>query len=374
MPMKTNDRNYGIDLLRIVAIFMIVMLHLNNHAGIMVSTVKGTVNHNISWFIHIAVYCGANCYALISGYVGVKAKTKYANIIYLYLQVVFYLLVSGVLFYYLKPGSMETKYLVERLMPVHYNYYWYFTAYFGMFFFIPFMNKLLLALNKKQLKGLMLTIFVLFSLRPSALLMDRFRLEKGYSLLWLAALYLIGGCIKLLELEKKINKTWLLIMYFMAVMLTYACNNLEGINRESFLFSYTSPTVLISAIALLMLFAKAKIKHIGKKIIGFFAPLTFGVYLIHTEPLIWNHIIAGKLTQFGQAAPLLFFLYWILAAMILWFVCAIIDYIRLLIFKLLHIRQIATFLEKLGKKIAFEIIGERTDGVSEVESDSELVA
>lgn len=45
----SNERNYGIDLLRIVAIFMILMLHLNNHAGIMGSTVKGTINHNISW-------------------------------------------------------------------------------------------------------------------------------------------------------------------------------------------------------------------------------------------------------------------------------------------------------------------------------------
>lgn len=259
-------------------------------------------------------------------------------------------------------------------MPVHYNYYWYFTAYFGMFFFIPFMNKLLVSLNKKQAKVLVLTIFMLFSLRPAALLVDRFRLEKGYSLLWLASLYLIGGCIRILELEKKINKTWLLIIYWGTVLLTYACNNMEGVNRESFLFSYTSPTILISACTLVILFAKLKVKVIGKKLIGFFAPLTFGIYLIHTEPLIWNHILAGKLTRFGQAPAIPFILHWVLSAIILMLVCAIIDYLRLLIFKLLHIKQLAGFFETLGKGIVLEIIGEKSEEAKEAELHPENVA
>ena len=51
--------------------------------------------------------------------------------------------------------------------------------------------------------------------------------------------------------------------------------------------NYTSPTIIFAAIFLFLAFSNIKIKHIFvKKTIQILSPLTLGVFIIHTEPLI----------------------------------------------------------------------------------------
>ena len=70
MEQLTAKRNYGIDALRIVSMFMIVILHTLGHGGILSSV-----------SIFSGKYCAVNCYALISGYVGINSKYRYSKII-----------------------------------------------------------------------------------------------------------------------------------------------------------------------------------------------------------------------------------------------------------------------------------------------------
>lgn len=77
-------RNYGIDLLRIVAMYMIVLDHCLLLGGVITKATQigiGSINYDISWLLDTLCYCAVNCYALISGYVGVKSKFKLQNII-----------------------------------------------------------------------------------------------------------------------------------------------------------------------------------------------------------------------------------------------------------------------------------------------------
>ena len=70
-------RNYGIDLLRIVAMYMIVLYHCLLLGGVITKATQigiGSINYDISWLLDTLCYCAVNCYALISGYVGVKSK------------------------------------------------------------------------------------------------------------------------------------------------------------------------------------------------------------------------------------------------------------------------------------------------------------
>ena len=74
---QTKERNYGIDLLRIVSMFLVCILHVLGHGGILNNTTENTVNYNVAWIMNISAYCAVNCYALISGYVGIKSKFKF---------------------------------------------------------------------------------------------------------------------------------------------------------------------------------------------------------------------------------------------------------------------------------------------------------
>lgn len=66
-----KSRNYGIDLLRIVSMFMICILHVIGVWGGEASATL-SLNYNIAWLIECACDCAVNAFALISGYVGIK--------------------------------------------------------------------------------------------------------------------------------------------------------------------------------------------------------------------------------------------------------------------------------------------------------------
>ena len=72
-----RERNYGIDLLRIVSMLMVVVLHVLGQGGVLKTSTPLSIGYSVAWILEIAAYCAVNCYALISGYVGVNSKFKY---------------------------------------------------------------------------------------------------------------------------------------------------------------------------------------------------------------------------------------------------------------------------------------------------------
>ena len=78
-----KERNYGIDLLRIVSMIMVVTLHIMNAGGVLGATERMSAKYELASLLQIMTYCAVNCYALISGYVGVNSKFKISNILFL---------------------------------------------------------------------------------------------------------------------------------------------------------------------------------------------------------------------------------------------------------------------------------------------------
>ncbi|MBQ3005393.1 MAG: acyltransferase, partial [Clostridia bacterium] len=94
-----KERNYGIDLLRIVSMLMVVTLHTLNFGGILHNVEPFSFKYYFNWFLYLGAYCAVNCYGLIAGYVGYGSKSKYSNLINLYLQTLFYSLFSAILYF-----------------------------------------------------------------------------------------------------------------------------------------------------------------------------------------------------------------------------------------------------------------------------------
>ena len=205
---NTSEHNYGIDILRIVAMTMVVTLHVLERGGILGSVAVGTVQFGLVWFLEIASYCAVNCYALISGYVGVNAKYKISNIVLLWLRVVFYTIIFSVIFKLLYSDSMGAGQFALSFFPVLSNQYWYFTSYFILFLFIPFLNAALLNLNKKQTWFLIAFLVIAVCItKPFTTIFsgDIFSLNEGYSAFWLIILYIIGGYIRIYGFMKRIK-------------------------------------------------------------------------------------------------------------------------------------------------------------------------
>lgn len=354
----SKGRNYGIDLLRIVSMLMVVILHVLGQGGILKTAETLSAQYEIAWFLEILCYCAVNCYALISGYVGVEANYKYSNIAYIWLQVVFY--GAGIAFIgALISPKIYLNAVFEGITPVSHNLYWYFTAYFCVFLFIPALNKLLNALNEKQLKVLGITIFLLFSILQIVAAKEIFYTNRGYSALWLALLYMLGGIMKKTNLFKNISSKALVAIFFGSAAITWAekfvvekINMASGTDElKNALVSYISPTIVLCAVMLVAVFSRLNVTGILRKITIFLAPLSFGVYLIHVQKQVWRYLLKDSFEGYAQMHWAVLPFAVIGAALAIFIVCALIDYLRDRIFKLLKIKELLLKLENkfLGK-------------------------
>ena len=348
-----SKRNYGIDLLRVVSMLMVVVLHVLGHGGILKNTAVLSFRYEAAWFLEIAAYCAVNCYALISGYVGVNSKFKYTNIFYIWLQVAFYNVIINLVGAVLLP-NMGVKEVIKAFLPVSYRIYWYFTAYFCMFFFLPIINKGLNSLTKKQLLALTGAIFALFCLISLIPKRDVFASNNGYSAIWLLSLYIFGGAIKKADLFKKVKAYVMLLMYFVMIILTWLYKlyvdyhnlNFQSQKIENLLVKYTSPTILLAAIFLVAFFSKLKVAPLWAKVIGVIAPVSFGVYLIHENPVTSNNIISKIFVDFSKFGPIKLVLCVLGSAIAIYIICGLIDYLRERLFNLLRVKKFLSWLEK----------------------------
>lgn len=255
----TKERNVGIEALRLLSMWMVVVLHCLGHGGILNNLVEFSPNSCIAWLLEIACLGAVNIYALITGYVYINSKHKYSKFLSLWLSVFFYSFFITLIYKFITPNDISITTLIKSTLPIMTKQYWYFSSYFCLFVFIPFINILIKNLSKKQHKFLIYCIifcFCVLNFASTILGLDIFNLNGGYSFLWLMSLYIIGAYLKLYENDfNKYNKNKFLYAYILSVCITFLLRFLSkcikfkllGIfsNSGGMFISYTSPFILL---------------------------------------------------------------------------------------------------------------------------------
>ena len=129
---------------------------------------------------------------------------------------------------------------------------------------------------------------------------------------------------------------------------------LGEVRAGNYLISYKSPTIFLAAICLLLFFEKIKISPFWQKIIRFFSPMAFGVYLIHVHPLVFSYLIKDRFTAYAAFPWIIELLAILGTAVVINLICYAIDFIRLELFKKLRIRQKLDAFEKKIKTKVFK--------------------
>lgn len=309
-PTPHSARNHGIELLRIFAMLLAAVLHILKKGGVITASEGNLAAYSTVWLLEAAAYCAVNCYALISGYVGYSDRPKplrLARCIELWLQVVFYSVIITTVYCIAGVGSVGVSNFADAFLPVTSKQYWYFTAYIGMFFFIPLLNALVRRLNRRALVSLCIMLIAVFSLYDtfaSFWKKDPLALVGGHSPLWLGVLYIFGAAMKKLRVPESMSSKKALLIYASAAVFTalfkITGDRLLRFVPGSLFVRDTSPTVLLCAAALLVAFARFKP---GRKLTEFavlFAPAAFGVYLLHVSPLVFEHVIGNRFAFIGR--------------------------------------------------------------------------
>ena len=358
MESMSGKRNYGIDLLRIFSMFLIAVLHVNGQGGAMVRIVSAPGTYYAAWFLETAAYCSTNCYGLISGYVGVDSRPRISRYMELWLQVFFYSAGITLLTRLVHPEWVTFEGIVKSMLPVMFSIYWYFTAFTGVSFLAPYLNRMILSLTDRERKRLLLVILLLFcsyTAVPKVLGKDIMILSGGYSFVWLMLLYMAGACLKKLSFRKRPAWQYLTVFLSLTVISWGYKILMENYTRARFgepkygrlLTSYTSPTIFACGICLLLVFASLNIRSKGLiRVIRFFAPMAFSVYLIHVHPLPWEYIIRDRFKAFYQLPWYLVIFAIPGAAFLIWLICSLLDLPRYWLFRLLKIRKLCETIEK----------------------------
>lgn len=82
------------------------------------------------------------------------------------------------------------------------------------------------------------------------------------------------------------------------------------------------------------------------KLVRFFAPLSFSVYIIQCQGLVWNRVLVGCAARYAQMHPAVMALAVLGIVAAIYTVCTMIDFFREKLFSVLGIKKRIYALEK----------------------------
>lgn len=347
----SNDRNYGIDALRIYSMLMIVVLHILSKGGILENT--SGEGYYITWLLEIFAYCAADSYALISGYIRPRKGKKciFTKFGIMWMQVVFYSFGVTSLFYLLHIGNVSRRAVIESIFPVASTQYWYFTAYVGLLFLIPALDFLIDNLSPRECTIIVFVFISVFSIYGtfSKVFGDPFLLADGYSVLWLCMLYFFGAWMKKYNILNTISSKVSVVGILFNTVFVWVC--FCWVPYGGLLVSYISPFILLNAVFFLNVFARLNFGIWGKRIIAWIAPATFGVYLIHCQKVIFDKYLKDAFLWVTALDSYLIPIIVLLAAVFIFILCLIIEKIRIALFGFLKVERLIWTVDRQLREI-----------------------
>ena len=360
------ERNYGIDLLKIVLAFMVIILHIYaNGTGQVLMHSTTQPFKAISIIVTYLCYPAVNTYILITGYFLYSAKKKLPNIIksltILWLSAVFFSLIgyfAAVIF----GNNFDLCNFIKHFFPITRGVWWFYTVYFALLIFSPFINKLIDTLTPQELKILLFIQLLVFSILPIFVdWKDQIGSNYGYSLIWFIALYTVGAFIyriKLIQNNSRKMFTSMMVLYAACTLSLYLLPKIFSFVGICVNFAmYNSLIVLVQAIALFIGFSNVKIPNIFLPWISFFSGCALASYLLHCqediELLLWNKIHPST---YANSLNILFIIIFICFGV--FSVSIILEFTRKKIFGLLKIDKFFIFVfSKIFTKVEKLIAG-----------------
>ena len=282
--MNTNTRNYSLDLLRLLATFMVVVLHVQLFGGLLREPQTLTLSFLPTIFLESFCIVAVNCFVLITGFFMIHKAVNWHKLVSLLLEIA---VISWMIFVIGTVCGLRAplKELVQHIFPTLSGCHWFISSYVIVYVLSPWLNKLILSLTKKEGLYLAVLLFILFSVWGSNPKISTISVQKGYSVMWLAYIYFLGSIIRLFGPTRL---PWAGCIYIILSLVTilYAMILCKYTHSIWWAMNYNAPFVLLASIALFYKFYSLDSLSWTNKIIKFLTPGCFGVFLIHTDLFI----------------------------------------------------------------------------------------
>lgn len=328
---KNLNRQSNFELLRIVAMFFIVISHccaheIFNHWRINLYEFQYINSLFVVLFSSLGKIA-VNLFVFLTGYYMVYAQARIYKFSFIYLKTLLYSLIFLLITLIIK-GYWQVYNI--SIFPIIGKNYWFITDYLLMYLFIPYINIFLNVVNKKTLKLLLITIFIIWVIAPSFF---SFKCEiNGF--IWFICAYIIGACIRknIFSFNLKYNKMFFIVLFFLffSVLCFYIGNYIldsapimNFSNVYNILFSEYKISCLVISLYLFYLFKNCEIKY--NIYINWIAKSMLGVYLIHDNMYVRDFLFKDLINTVSYTNSFFYILLIILIAFSIFIISIFLD-------------------------------------------------
>lgn len=328
---QKNKRQSGIELLRLIAMLMVLMLHANflsfgrPSSEDLLSDPFSSIGRLFAEHLCIVA---VNVYILISGWFGIHPKTK--SIVNLLLQVFTYSALGLIVCFLFDRTSFSRGTIAEILLIG--KPYWFVVSYLLLYVLSPVLNSFIELSKSGDVKILLISFFSFEAIY--GFIFGQGGFGGGYSTMSFIGLYLLARHLringsKILQLSKAdCISRYIFISMIMTLLVTTELYILGHVSIGDYMISYDNPLVIMSSLFLFLTFTQLQFRN---NFVNFFGSSAFAVYLIHTNPHIWpyyKNVVVYLHESFEGYLGILFIIIFVLSVMIS---CLIIDKIRIAI-------------------------------------------
>lgn len=286
-----KNRSSNIELLRIICMALVILHHFAIHTG----WGEGLSQGNRLFMTAIGLWpaVAINCFVMISGYFMCAHTGEIrGKLVRLWKERVFYSLLITLAFICAGLESIGAQSVLQAVFPIVTCRHNYVTTFVFLYLLIPFVNRGLAALDKRNFTHLVAVSTLILSVLPSFVGLTGLWVNNTYAyLLWMIYLYCLGAYFR----RHPVKLPWLPVLILSALAaLALACwaePRFAFLPDGYILNNRNNILLLICSAALLNLFVNLKCGEV--KWINWVAGSTFAVLLIHDDPLMRRLIWKG---------------------------------------------------------------------------------
>jgi len=292
----TINRNYRIDILRIIACFAVIIIHMSGmgfgerEIGTKSWWVYNIYDSSVRWCVPMFVMISGSLFLNPDKkitYYDLFTKYIFRIILAFFFWSAFYV-ITDVIWMYFFTGSFSQM-NIEKLF-THWQFgefhFWFLPMIIGIYLLIPIIKTLI---SKSILKYFLILwfVFMVFDFFQPYINSDFFLSRISHSMVTGYSGYFLLGYWLSTYSNLKYNKyyyTMGVISFMVTLIGTYIISNYYN-KASTILFDYLSPNVAIMSIAVFIFFHSIKhsykFSENQKKIILSFSNNSFGIFLIH---------------------------------------------------------------------------------------------
>lgn len=350
---QATGRNSSIELLRILAMFMILMHHFVVHNGY--DVLKLPIGPERIFFqlvmagggkVGVVIFFSISAWFFLD-----KDQTIQSNLKRVWLmerELLFWSVILMASYLLLDRYDLGMKLMVRSILPLSMGLWWYATAYAIFLALLPFLAKGLRALGREYHLALAVTSLVIWGL--TSFIPGMVRISDGF--FGLIYLFILISAYKWYLRPLSVKQAWALTLSGFGIVVLYTVAStvmgIVGINMGIFITGDWKLPVVMIGFGMFLLFDHISFRS---RIINRIAQSAFAVYLITdyaaSRRLLWGRFF--NLKNFCQQPQAILQILGIL--IIIYVVCTVLDFIRQGLFAITVDRRRGQWFDLLWNKM-----------------------